>query len=98
MRIFAKEEGGIVSVKIVIPHPNESGTRKDESGKIVPAHFIREGSVQVNGKPLLDIQLGPSVSRDPFMQFRFSGKKGDRLTLRFIDTRNQEFAAEALVN
>jgi sulfur-oxidizing protein SoxZ len=97
MRIFAKEEGGTVSVKIIIQHPNESGTRKDEAGNIVPAHFIREGSVLLNGKPLFDLQLGPSVSRDPFLQFRFSGKKGDALALRFIDSKNQEFAAEATV-
>ncbi|MGB0131459.1 thiosulfate oxidation carrier complex protein SoxZ [Chlorobium sp.] len=97
MRILAKEDGGIVSLKVIIPHPNESGTRKDESGNVVPAYYIREGSVLLNGLPLIELQLGPSVSRDPFLQFRFAGKKGDRLNLRFIDSRKQEYAAEAAV-
>lgn len=97
MRIFAKEDNGIVAVKVVIPHPNESGTRKDESGSIVPAHFVQEGSVLLNGQQLLELQLGPSVSRDPFLQFRFAGKKGDRLTLRFTDSKQQEYSGEAVV-
>jgi len=97
VRILAREESGIVQVKIIIPHPNESGTRKDEQGVLIPAHFVREGSVTVNGAALLDIELGPSVSADPFLQFRFPGKKGDVLNVFFLDSRNEPFAAEAVV-
>jgi sulfur-oxidizing protein SoxZ len=97
VRILAREENGIVQVKIIIPHPNESGTRKDEQGVVIPAHFVREGSVRVNGAALLDIELGPSVSTDPFLQFRFPGKKGDVLNVTFLDNRNELFTAEAIV-
>jgi len=97
VRVLAREESGIVQVKIIIPHPNESGTRKDEQGIFVPAHFIREGSVAVNGAVLLAIELGPSISADPFLQFRFPGKKGDVLKVTFLDNRNELFTAEAVV-
>jgi len=97
LRIIAREENGTVLAKVIIPHPNESGTRKDEQGNIVAAYFIREGSVKVNGATLLDIELGPSVSKDPFLQFRFTGKKGDRLEVSFLDNRNGHFVADAVV-
>ncbi|MEI6757850.1 MAG: thiosulfate oxidation carrier complex protein SoxZ [Chlorobium sp.] len=97
IRILAREENGVVLAKVIIPHPNESGTRKDEKGSLVPAHFVREGTVTVNGNSLLDIELGPSVSKDPFLQFRFSGKKGDLLKVSFLDNREERFVAEALV-
>lgn len=97
VRVLAREDGGLVQVKIIIPHPNESGTRKDEQGILVPAHFIKEGSVTVNGAALMDIELGPSVSADPFFQFRFPGKKGDVLNVNFLDSQNERFTAEALV-
>ncbi|MGB7511819.1 MAG: thiosulfate oxidation carrier complex protein SoxZ [Pelodictyon phaeoclathratiforme] len=97
VRIFAREESGIVHVKIIIPHPNESGSRKDEQGNLVAAHFIKEGAVFLNGKPLFDIQLGPSVSRDPFLQFRFSGKKGDIVKVSFIDNKDEHFVADTVV-
>jgi sulfur-oxidizing protein SoxZ len=97
IRMVAREENGIVLVKLVIPHPSESGARKDELGNFIPAHFLRTGSVLLNGELLLDIQLGPSVSKDPFLQFRFEGKKGDRLNVSFYDSKNQQFAGEAVV-
>jgi len=97
IRVLAREESGIVQLKVIIPHQNESGTRKDDQGIIVPAYFVREGSITLNGEHLLDIELGPSVSKDPFLQFRFSGKKGDALKVAFLDSRNELFAAETVV-
>ncbi len=97
IRVLAREEFGIVQLKVIIPHQNETGTRKDEHGVIIPAYFVREGSVTLNGAPLLDIELGPSVSKDPFLQFRFPGKKGDALKVAFLDSRNELFASETVV-
>lgn len=97
IRIVAREDNGVVTAKVVIPHPNESGKRKDEKGAFVPAHFVREGKASVNGSVVLDIQMGPSVSRDPLLQFRFSGTKGDRLKVEFTDTKSQRYTAETVV-
>jgi sulfur-oxidizing protein SoxZ len=38
-----------------------------------------------------------SISADPFLQFRFPGKKGDVLKVTFLDNRNELFTAEAVV-
>ncbi|NTV97562.1 MAG: thiosulfate oxidation carrier complex protein SoxZ [Chlorobiaceae bacterium] len=97
IRMIAREDNGNVLVKLVISHPNESGARKDEQGRLVPAHFLKTGTVLLNGQALLDLQLGPSVSKDPFLQFRFEGRKGDVLNVSFIDSRNEQFAGETVV-
>ncbi len=97
VRMVAREENGIVSVKLVILHPSESGARKDENGNLVPAHFLKTGIVHLNGAPLIDLQLGPSVSKDPFLQFRFEGKKGDVLTMTFTDSKNVQFTTQGNV-
>jgi sulfur-oxidizing protein SoxZ len=97
IRIFAREVSGAVHAKVIIPHPNESGARRDENGILIAAHFIKEGAVSLNGNPLLDLQLGPSVSKDPFFQFKFTGKKGDLLRVSFLDNKGVTFVAEAVV-
>jgi sulfur-oxidizing protein SoxZ len=97
IRIVAREENGVVAVKVVIPHPNESGKRKDEQGNLVPAYFVKEGKAVLNGQLILDMQLGPSISRDPFLQFRFSGRKGDRLAVEFVDSKLLRYAADVIV-
>lgn len=97
MRIIAKEEGGIVTVKIAITHPSESGLRKGEDGKLVPAHFLTDASATLNGQKVFELELGPSLSKNPIMSFQFEGKKGDQLHIEFIDNKKEQFAADTTV-
>ncbi len=97
LRIVAVEDQGVVSAKVIIPHPNESGMRRDEGGNIVPAHFVQEAEVKLNGDSLFEMQLGPSVSRNPFLQYRFKGKMGDKMSVTCKDNHGVVFTGEALV-
>ncbi|MBI2319961.1 MAG: thiosulfate oxidation carrier complex protein SoxZ, partial [Betaproteobacteria bacterium] len=50
IRIRATVAGGLVEVRIVMPHAMETGRRTDAKGEVIPAHFIRNVSVEHNGK------------------------------------------------
>ena len=41
MRIRAAAAGDTTTVRVLMSHPMEPGTRKDSSGALIPAHFIR---------------------------------------------------------
>ncbi|MBF0586017.1 thiosulfate oxidation carrier complex protein SoxZ [Prosthecochloris sp. N3] len=97
VRIVAVENGGVATAKVIVPHPNESGKRKDEQGNLIPAHFITEAEGALNGSELFVMQLGPSVSKNPFLQFRFKAAKGDTLKVRLKDNRQNSFEAETVV-
>jgi len=97
VRMIAKEKDGVVTVKAVVRHPNESGFRKDESGKIVPAHHLIEAKATLNGKKLMEMQLGPSIAKNPLISFQFVGKKADKLNLVFKDNKNEVFRADTKV-
>ncbi len=97
VRIVATEAAGVVTAKVIVPHPNESGRRKDELGNLVPAHFVTEAQGRLNGVALFEMQLGPSVSKNPFLQFRFKGKKGDKLNVVLLDNKQNSFEAETVV-
>ena len=48
----------------------ETGQRKkDSAGKIVPAWFIQEVNATHNSKTVMTAQWGPSVAKNPFLQF-----------------------------
>ncbi|MFN3973589.1 MAG: thiosulfate oxidation carrier complex protein SoxZ, partial [Gemmobacter sp.] len=64
MRIRAQMQGDVADVKVLMNHPMETGTRKDaKTGQLVPAHFIQEVTATLNGKTVLEAELGPAVSR-----------------------------------
>ena len=97
-RIRASLQGERVLVRILMTHVMESGQRKDAGGKVVPAHFIREVSVRHNGRTVLAAQWGPAVSRNPYLQFAFTGgKPGDRIQVAWIDSQGVTRTDEAAI-
>ena len=88
MRIRAVLVKDLIEVKLMIRHPMESGLRKDENGKKIPAHFIETLEVKCNEKLVFDAYLGMAVSENPFIQFSFKGgAKGDMLEVTWKDNR-----------
>jgi sulfur-oxidizing protein SoxZ len=86
MKIRATLTGDKVEVKVLMAHEMETGYRKDDAGKVIPAHFIDQVTATCNGKTVLSAQWGPSVAKNPFLAFRFNGaKKGDTVTVKWTD-------------
>ena len=95
MRVRAAENGGIVDVKILMKHDMESGQRKDAAGKTIPAWFISTINVKANGKDVLNGQFGPAVSKDPFLNFKYKGAKGDKIAVTWNDNKGDKRTDEA---
>ena len=97
-RIRAQATGDKALVRVRMSHEMESGQRKDGAGKIIPAWFIQEVSVLLNGRPVLSAQWGPSVSKDPYLQFVLKGAKpGDKVTIQWLDTRGERRSDDATI-
>ena len=98
MRIRATEKDGVVDVNILMKHDMESGQRKDASGKLIPAWFINMLNVKAQGKDVFNAEFGPGVSKDPFLNFKYKGSKGDKLVVNWIDTKGDKRTDEATVS
>ena len=60
--------------------------------------FIQEVNASHNGKPVLTAQWGPSVAKNPFLQFSVKGAKaGDKITVNWLDSRGDKRSDEATV-
>ena len=98
MRIRAQAAGEKTTVRVLMAHEMETGQRKDAAGKIIPAWFIQEVSAQLNGKTVLTAQWGPSVAKNPFLQFVVKGAKaGDKIGVSWVDNRGDKRSDEATV-
>jgi sulfur-oxidizing protein SoxZ len=99
MRIRAQAAGDKTTVRVLMSHEMETGLRKDAAGKAIPAWFIQEVSASLNGKPVLTAQWGPSVSKNPFMQFNVKGAKaGDKVAVTWVDNKGDKRTDEATVS
>lgn len=98
MKIRAQAGADKAIVRVLMAHPMETGQRKDGAGKIIPAWFIQEFTASWNGKTVLSGQWGPSMSKNPFLQFSIKGAKaGDKVSVSWLDNRGDRRSDEATV-
>jgi sulfur-oxidizing protein SoxZ len=95
IKFRAKEKDGIVTVKAILNHVMESGRRKDkESGKVIPAHYIKTVTLKIGDKTVLVGNLSGSISKNPYLSFKYKGAKGETLKLDWVDSKDEKATAE----
>jgi sulfur-oxidizing protein SoxZ len=99
MKIRTQLSGDALAIKVLMAHPMETGQRKDaKTGQLIPAHFIKNVSVGLNGKTVVAAQWGGAISKDPFLGLKVKGAKtGDKITVNWEDNKGEKNSAEATV-
>jgi sulfur-oxidizing protein SoxZ len=95
IKIRASEKDGETTIKALITHPMETGSRKDSAtGKLVPAHFIQEVICKHNGTTVMTAEWSGGISKNPYLSFKFSGgAKGDNVELSWTDNKGESDSA-----
>lgn len=98
MKIRAAAKDGVTEVKILMQHEMETGLRKEADGTLVPAWFITEVKAQHLGRTVLEAQFGQSISKNPYLLFRFKGgAAGEKITVRWVDNKGDKREDEAVI-
>ncbi len=98
MRIRATVKDGKVDVRLLMSHEMETGQRKDARGELVPAWFIQNVTATYGGRTVLSAQWGPSISKNPYLNFRFSGAKlGEKISVTWTDNKGDKRTDEATI-
>ena len=100
IKIRTRSADGAVEVLVLINHPMETGQRTDRQTKQkIPAHFIQQVVLELNGKVMLTAATGGAVSEDPLLGFRLkSAKNGDKVKLSWRDNKGESGSAESVVD
>ena len=99
IKMRAKAADGVTTIKALISHPMETGTRKDKkTGKKIPAHFIQEVVCEHKGNAVMTANWGPAISKNPYLSFRFSGAApGDTVKLSWVDNKGEKDTSETTI-
>ena len=98
-RVRARLTNGIVTVKALLRHPMETGSRKHPgTGEVLPRQFIQEVVCEHNGKPVLTLDWGWGISADPYLSFDLKeGSVGDVIAIRWVDNLGREDRVEGAI-
>jgi sulfur-oxidizing protein SoxZ len=99
IKIRAKAQDGVTTVKTLISHKMESGQRKDsKTGEKIPAHHITEVMAEHNGKQVMNANWGPAISQNPYLSFKVKGAAaGDTIKISWVDNMGKSDSAEAQI-
>jgi sulfur-oxidizing protein SoxZ len=98
IRIRALAKAGTTEVHVLMPHPMETGFRKDGAGDFIAAHYITDVRIEIAGKLVLTATLSRAVSEDPLLYFRLvGGSPGDTIRVSWVDTRGEHRADDARI-
>lgn len=100
IKVKAKLSGDVATIKSLMLHPMETGSRKDpDSGLIIPAHHITQLIFTNNGKQVMVANFSTAISRNPYFSFSFKGAKaGDTLNVNWVDNLGETGALETHLN
>lgn len=89
----------VVDIKVLLIHDMETGFRKDSKTKIaIPAHYINQIIVTLNGNKVLETQCGTGIAKNPFLGFRVKGaNRGDFIVISAVDNSGAKFEQNAIV-
>ena len=99
IKMRAKTSDGVTTIKALISHAMETGTRKDKkTGKKIPAHFIQEVVCEHKGNKVMTANWGPAISKNPYLSFKFTGgAAGDTVKLSWVDNKGGKDSGETTI-
>jgi sulfur-oxidizing protein SoxZ len=77
--------GESVTIKTLISHKMESGQRKDGDGNLIPRSIINRFVVDFNGQNVIDVELAPAISTNPYFQFDATVPEAGEFTFTWYD-------------
>lgn len=99
IKVRASAKDGVATVKCLISHEMETGTRRDaKTGELVPAHFIEEVACEHNGKVVMTANWGPAISKNPYLSFQVrNANSGDPIKVSWVDNKGESDSIEAAI-
>lgn len=99
IKIRSKRLADYTLVRTLIAHPMETGQRKDdETGELIPAHFIKTLVFKHNDQLMSQCQMGYGISKNPFFSFQIkSAQAGDTVSINWEDNLGYSDSAEHIL-
>lgn len=98
--LIVNGQNGEQIFKTIIAHPMETGLRRNKkTGGKIPADYIKDFQIRVDGETYFEMVLGEFVSKNPFITFRFTKHviENQLMQISWIDNHKKEITYDYVV-
>lgn len=89
------KRGDLVEVRILIQHAMETGFRRDDVGKEIPANTVKDLVCRYNGTVVFRAELFPGISANPYLQFYTIAEASGELVFEWTDDTGGKWSERA---
>ena len=91
------KRGELVTVRLAIQHPMETGFRFDMMGRAIPKNVINTLVCRYNGEEVFRAELGSGISANPYLQFFLRAEASGELVFEWVDDAGERGSERASV-
>lgn len=83
------KHGEVISVRIAIQHPMETGFRFDNNGRAIAKNVINTLIARYNDAEIFRAEMGSGVAANPSLQFFTVARDSGELVFQWVDDAGQ---------
>lgn len=87
----------VVAIKVQIPHPMETGLRRDDRGVPIPRRIINRFVCRLNGREVFSADLSAAVAANPFLSLHLRATESGLLEFLWFDDDGTVHREEARI-
>lgn len=87
--------GDVIEIKAMVPHPMETGRRRDNRGKPIPRRIIHTFTCTYNGAEIFRVDMNPGIAANPYFAFHTIATESGSLTFTWFDDNGETITATA---
>ena len=92
------KRGELVTVRLAIQHPMETGFRYDMMGRAIPKNVINTLVCRYNGEEVFRAELGSGIAANPYLQFFVRAEASGELVFDWVDDAGERGSERVAVN
>ena len=89
--------GEVMTVRVAVQHPMETGFRYDNMGKSIPKNVINTLVCRYNGVEVFRAELGSGIAANPYLQFFVRAQASGELAFEWVDDAGERGAEKVPV-
>ena len=89
------KRGELVTVRIAIQHPMETGFRYDVMGRAIPKNVVNTLVCRYNGNEVFRAEMGSGIAANPYLQFYTRAVDTGELVFEWVDDAGERGAERA---
>lgn len=91
------KRGDVITIRIAIQHPMETGFRYDIIGKPIPKNVINKLVCHYNDEEIFRAELGSGIAANPYLQFYTVARASGEIAFSWEDDNGAQGSARAAI-